>query len=207
VSDPNAQTLRTYEQTAALYRERTVRRDEEPDDLVGLVGEHAAPGATVLEIGSGPGVDADRLEALGFTVRRTDASRAFVELQRADGHDVDVLDVRTDDLGGPYDVVFAHAVLLHIDRGELPGVLARLRTAVRPGGLQALTLKEGDGEAWSGHKLELPRHFTFWRLEPLREALVAAGWEPVVLEATSATYGPWLRSVSRNPTADAAATP
>lgn len=194
----NAETLRTYEQAAALYRERTVRGDAEPDDLVALVAEHAVPGATVLEVGSGPGVDADRLEALGFAVRRTDATRAFVDLLRADGHSADVLDVRSDDLGGPYDVVFAHAVLLHIDRGELPAVLARLRTAVRPGGLLALTLKEGDGEEWSSHKVELPRHFTYWRLEPLRDVLVGAGWEPVVLERTAATYGPWLRSLSRS---------
>jgi 2-polyprenyl-3-methyl-5-hydroxy-6-metoxy-1,4-benzoquinol methylase len=199
MSDDNAETLRTYEQAAALYRERTVRGDVEPDDLVGLVAELADAGASVLEVGSGPGVDADRLEALGFTVRRTDAARAFVELQRADGHRIDLLDVRTDDLGGPYDVVFAHAVLLHIDRAELPAVLTRLRAAVRPGGLLAMTLKEGDGEEWSSHKVELPRHFTYWRLEPLRDALVGAGWQPMVLERTSATYGPWLRSVSRNP--------
>lgn len=199
MSDDNAETLRTYEQAAALYRARTVRGDAEPDDLVALVAEHAEPGASVLEIGSGPGVDADRLEALGFGVRRTDATRAFVDLQRADGHEADVLDVRTDDLGGPYDVLFAHAVLLHIDRAELPAVLARLRTAARPGGLLALSLKEGDGEEWSSHKVELPRHFTYWRVEPLRDALVGAGWEPVVLERTSATYGPWLRSLSRNP--------
>ena len=199
VSDDNAETLRTYERAAALYRERTVRGDAEPDDLVALVAEHAEPGASVLEVGSGPGVDADRLEALGYAVHRTDATRAFVDLQRAEGHRIDVLDVRTDDLGGPYDVVFAHAVLLHIDRDELHAVLARLRTAVRPGGLLAMTLKEGDGDEWSSHKVELPRHFTYWRLEPLRDALVGSGWEPVVHERTSATYGPWLRSVSRNP--------
>jgi 2-polyprenyl-3-methyl-5-hydroxy-6-metoxy-1,4-benzoquinol methylase len=195
--DANAETLDTYERAARLYRERTVRHDHETDDLVALVTAHAPAGATVLEVGSGPGHDADRLEALGFAVRRTDAARAFVELQRADGHEIDVLDVRTDDLGGPYDVVFAQAVLLHIDRAELPGVLARALAAVRPGGLLALTLKEGDGEEWSSHKVELPRHFTYWRVEPLRAALVGAGWEPVVLERTSSSYGPWLRALSR----------
>ena len=200
-ADANADTLRTYERSAALYRERTVRREGEPDDLVALVAQHAPAGATVLEVGSGPGHDASRLEALGFGVRRTDATRAFVDLQRAEGHEADVLDVRTDDLGGPYDVVFAHAVLLHIDRAELPRVLARLHTAVRPGGLLALTLKEGDGEEWSSHKVELPRHFTYWRLEPLRAALTGSGWEPVVLERTSASYGPWLRALSRRSTA------
>jgi 2-polyprenyl-3-methyl-5-hydroxy-6-metoxy-1,4-benzoquinol methylase len=197
MNDPNGETLRTYEQAAALYRERTTRTEHEPDDLVGLVAEHAPAGAHVLEAGSGPGFDATRLEALGFRVRRTDATLAFVELQRAEGHAIDVLDVRTDDLGGPYDVVFAHAVLLHIERAELPRVLTRLHDAVRPGGLLAMTLKEGDGEEWSSHKVERPRHFTYWREAPLRAALVGAGWEPVVLEHPAATYGAWLRSLSR----------
>ena len=199
MTDRNDRTLQTYEQAAARYAERTVRGDDELDDLVPLVAAHAPPGADVLEVGSGPGHDAARLEGLGFTVRRSDATRAFVEMQRAAGHQIDVLDVRTDDLGGPYDVVFAHAVLLHIDRVELPGVLARLRDAVRPGGLLAMSLKEGDGEEWSSHKVELPRHFTYWREAPLRAALEGAGWQPVVLERVSWPdgHGPWLLSLSR----------
>ncbi len=197
--DANAETLHTYERAAALYRERTVRRPHEADDLVALVAEHAPPGANVLEVGSGPGYDAGRLEALGFLVRRTDATRAFVDLLRADGHRADLLDVRTDDPGGPYDVVFAHAVLLHIDRDELPRVLGRLLAAVPPGGLLAMTVKEGDGEEWSSHKVELPRHFTYWRGEPLRAVLLAAGWEPVVLTSTGSTYGPWLTVLARRP--------
>jgi 2-polyprenyl-3-methyl-5-hydroxy-6-metoxy-1,4-benzoquinol methylase len=199
VTDRNDETLQTYERAAARYAERTVRAADEPDDLVPLVATHAPPGAWVLEIGSGPGHDAARLEALGFRVRRSDATRAFVEMQRAEGHEIDVLDVRSDDLGGPYDVVFAHAVLLHIDRVELPGVLTRLREAVRPGGLLAMSLKEGDGEEWSSHKVELPRHFTYWREGPLRTALVDAGWAPVVLERVSwpDAHGPWLLTLSR----------
>jgi 2-polyprenyl-3-methyl-5-hydroxy-6-metoxy-1,4-benzoquinol methylase len=197
VTDRNDETLRTYEQAAARYAERTVRADDEPDDLVPLVAAHAPPGADVLEVGSGPGHDATRLEALGFRVRRSDATRAFVEMQRAEGHEVDVLDVRTDDLGGPYDVVFAHAVLLHIDRPELPGVLARLRDAVRPGGLLAMSLKEGDGQEWSSHKLELPRHFTYWREQPLRAVLEGVGWRPVVCEHVGPPDRPWLRTLSR----------
>ena len=198
MSDDNAETLRTYEQAAQLYRERSARVAMD-DALIDLATAHAPEGAHVLEIGSGPGVDAAVLEERGFQVRRTDATAAFVEMLRAQGHVADLLDVRSDDIGGPYDAVFAQAVLLHIDRGELPRVLTRLAAAVRPGGLLAISLKEGDGEEWSSHKVELPRHFTYWRLEPLREALVSTGWEPVVLERTAATYGPWLRSLSRNP--------
>jgi 2-polyprenyl-3-methyl-5-hydroxy-6-metoxy-1,4-benzoquinol methylase len=196
MNDDNAATLRTYEQAAQLYRERSGRTAMD-DGLVELVTAHAPAGARVLEIGSGPGLDAAVLEHRGFSVRRTDATAAFVEMLRAQGHQADLLDVRTDDVGGPYDVVFAQAVLLHIDRAELVGVLARLAAAVPPGGLLAISLKEGDGEEWSSHKVELPRHFVYWREEPLRAVLSEAGWAPVVVEHLATPHEPWLVSLSR----------
>ena len=196
MSDANDATLRTYEQAAQLYRERTARTALD-NDLIELVTAYAPEGASVLEIGSGPGFDAAVLEERGFRVRRTDATAAFVEMLQAQGHQADLLDVRTDDIGGRYDVVFAQAVLLHIDRAELAGVLARLSAPVRPGGLLAISLKEGDGEEWSSHKVELPRHFVFWREEPLRAVLAEAGWEPVVVDHLSTPHGPWLVSLSR----------
>ncbi|MGH3361195.1 MAG: methyltransferase domain-containing protein, partial [Nocardioides sp.] len=37
---------------------------------------------------------------------------------------------------------------------------------------------EGDGARFSVHgNIGGPRHFTFWREEPLREVLAGAGWE------------------------------
>jgi 2-polyprenyl-3-methyl-5-hydroxy-6-metoxy-1,4-benzoquinol methylase len=195
-ADANAETLRTYEQAAQLYCQRTGRSDED-GGLVELVTATRRVWSWVLEIGSGPGIDAALLEERGFRVRRTDATASFVEMLRAQGHQADVLDVRTDDRGGPYDAVLAQAVLLHIDRAELQRVLARLSAAVRPDGLLALSLKEGDGEEWSNHKVDLPRHFVYWREEPLRAALTIAGWQPMVLEHLATPHGPWLLSLSR----------
>ncbi len=79
----------------------------------------------VLELGSGPGREATVLERLGATVRRTDGTPAFVERLRAAGHDAHVLDARRDPLGGPYDAVFANAVLLHLSRPDLQALLGR----------------------------------------------------------------------------------
>ncbi|MBO0881798.1 MAG: class I SAM-dependent methyltransferase, partial [Mycobacterium sp.] len=93
------------------------------------------PTPRVLEIGTGTGRDADLLERRGASVVRTDAATSFVRRLRAGDHQADVVNVLTDDLGGPYDGVFANAVLLHLRRAELPGVLARLHDAVRPGGV------------------------------------------------------------------------
>lgn len=63
----------------------------------------------------------------------------------AAGHDARVLDIRRDELGGPYRGVVADAVLLHLTRTEFAAALARCCAAVAPGGHFGLTLKEGDG--------------------------------------------------------------
>jgi hypothetical protein len=107
-------------------------------------------------------------------VDRTDAAPAFVRRLREQGHGARLLDVRHGDLGGPHDAILANAVLLHLDRQAAALALAACRDAVRPGGLLALTLKEGDGEAWSSAKLQAPRWFVYWRKDALQDLLAAA---------------------------------
>lgn len=60
------------------------------------------------------------------------------------------------------------------------------------GGAFVLTLKEGDGEAWSEHALGLPRHFTFWRESPLREVLDRAGWRVLNVDHVAGDQNDWL---------------
>ena len=135
------------------------------------------PGARVLEIGSGSGRDALLLEERGLSVQRSDISQGFVDLMGDAGHPALLLDPLEDDLGGPWDGVFASASLLHLRRADLPPVLRRLRGCVRVGGLLLLDLKEGDGEGWSTHgNIPVPRHFTYWREEGLRSVLSSSGW-------------------------------
>ena len=148
------------------------------------------PGGTVIEVVSGPGRDADHLESRGLRVQRTDATAAFVDRLRADDHDVRPLDVRTDPLGGPYDAVFAQAVLRHLSREQLAAfagrALAAVRrggvlAAVRLGGVLAATVKEEDGEAWTTDKLDAPRWFTYLLALALRVVFEASGWSVISL--------------------------
>jgi hypothetical protein len=126
-------------------------------------------------------------------VRRTDVTPAFVELIRADGYDADVLDPLVDDLGGPYDGVWASAVLLHLSREEMGVVLRRLHECTVPGGTLYASLKEGDGEAWSTHgQVSGARRFVYWREEPLRAALEAGGWHVSTLRRTEGTRDLWV---------------
>ena len=57
-------------------------------------------GGRVLDIGSGPGWDADFLEGLGVRVHRTDVTAEFRDFQAERGQQVDALDVLTDEIIG-----------------------------------------------------------------------------------------------------------
>jgi len=197
-------TLDAYEQAADRYTERTDdHRAGLVDDLVALV----APGSHVLELGSGPGRDALALEAAGLVVDRTDGAQSFVDALREQGYPARLLDVRSGGFGGPFDAVFANAVLLHVQRTAIGGVLARSLAAVRPGGVLAATVKRGDGEAWSTRKLGRARHFTYWTDDALAEVVAGAGWQDVVVRETTATDADgrrtaaerWLTVTARRP--------
>ena len=193
-------TVAAYDASAATYRDAGFGFTDAVRALVARFAGLLPADARVLEIGSGPGRDALALEAVGVEVRRTDVSAAFVELLHADGFPADVLDPLTDDLadpvrpGEPYDAVWASACLLHVARADLPVVLRRLAGATRPGGVLHVSLKEGDGEAWSTHgRVAGPRHFTYWREQPLRDALDGAGWSVLELRRSDGLGGDrWL---------------
>lgn len=184
-------TLASYEAAATLYRAQS-SPSEAMSAFLDRVVVTVGVGKRVLELGSGHGWDAAYLEAHGLLVVRTDGAIAFVEMMRADGHVANLLDVRRDDFGGPYDAVLADAVLLHLSRDEFAGATVRAHGAVAAGGVLALTLKDGDGEAWSTAKLGLPRFFTYWREPAVRELLEAAGWIVDSIDHVDGNTEPWL---------------
>lgn len=196
VTAPGDVTLATYEAAAQRYREQA--GSPSPALVAFLDGLAELVGAgEVLELGSGPGREARYLESRGLRVTRTDAVRSFVEMMREEGYEARLLDVRSADLGGPYDAVLAHAVLLHLNRVEFGDVLGRIRRAVVEGGVLALTLKEGDGEAWSLAKLDLPRHFTYWRAPAVVSVLSDTGWSVLSIEHIAGRTDAWLHVLAR----------
>jgi len=177
-SEVAAVVVDAYAAETAQYVEATAVMNERVRERLEAFAAAVGAGGHVLEIGSGGGRDARALEQLGLRVRRTDVTPAFVDLLHSQGHEADVLDPLTDDLGGPYDGVWANACLLHVDRADLPTVLARLAAATRAGGVLALSVKEGDGEVWSTHgTVSSPRRFVLWREPDLVRVVQRSGWE------------------------------
>lgn len=196
-ADAAARTLAAYESGAARWAEVTPwRRSPLLDEVIRLT----SPGELILELGSGPGRDADAIESSRRRVHRTDGTTAFVTMQRAAGHDAHVLDVHADDFGGPYDAVFANAVLLHVARARLRSVLEVARRATRAGGVLAVSVKRGTGEEWSHRKLDAPRRFTYWLEGDLEQVVTAAGWTPVRVAESTRPSSPerWIDAIARN---------
>src|SRR5688500_9916982 len=96
----NQRTVAGYERCARDYAAETASSTA-PDGKTALrqLAAAVAPGGRVLEIGSGPGWDADFLESLGLDVHRTDAAAAFCDLQAERGKRCDLLDVLVDPIG------------------------------------------------------------------------------------------------------------
>jgi SAM-dependent methyltransferase len=143
----NRATVAGYDACAESYAAETDHAPtpdhvEALDRLVASVGR----GGRVLEVASGPGWDADRLEAMGLRVRRTDLSEGFIAFQRERGRSVDRLDLITGDLGGPWDGIVALYVIQHVGRELADGVIGRISAALRPGGTLLMSFQEGEGE-------------------------------------------------------------
>ena len=204
MTDPDDATLAAYQSRVQEYLRGTPWPFPE---LLAFLDQFAflAGQGPVLEIGSGPGRDADYLESRGVRVIRTDATPAFVSLLRDAGHEARLLDARTDPLGGPYQGILANAVLLHLSRDQFENLLRRARTATVPNGVLAFTLKEGDGAAWTEHKLGLPRHFTYWREPAVRAALHRAGWPDASIDHVAGGEG-WLHVLARTSTSTSTST-
>jgi 2-polyprenyl-3-methyl-5-hydroxy-6-metoxy-1,4-benzoquinol methylase len=140
---PNAHTVESYEVIAEDYARETAGAHVLAGGLTQLA--QTMPAAHVLEIGSGPGWDADELEEAGLTVRRTDITQGFIDFQRSRGKTIDRLDAINDDLGGPYDGVVTLHVLQHMEPDDLELVLAKVAKALRPGGRFLVSIPLGQG--------------------------------------------------------------
>lgn len=180
MDDSNRTTLNSYEGHAEEYIKGT------PQEVSGNVqlwiDETLASvplEASILELGSAFGRDAEYIESKGYKVQRTDATQAFVDYLRKQGHSAEYFNAIIDEFPSSYDLIFANAVLLHFTTDEVEVVLWKIFQSLNVGGRLSFSLKLGEGEEWSDAKLGAPRYFHYWQENEIIQLLENTGYDNI----------------------------
>lgn len=193
----NRDTVAGYDACAESYAAETDHAPT-PDHVEALERFVAAvgPGGRVLEAASGPGWDADRLEAMGLHVRRTDLSDGFIAFQRERGRTIDRLDLITGDLGGLWDGLVALYVIQHVGRELVEGVIGRMAQALRPGGILLMSFQEGEGERTTA-EASGTYHVVRWREADMTALLARCGLVVDWRSLFHGSEGDWITVIAR----------
>jgi SAM-dependent methyltransferase len=188
----DSQTLGVYAEKAEDYANRfaTGRPDPRLRDFI----ESLPTGGRVLDLGCGPGRAAAAMKEAGLQVDAWDASPEMAALaQERFGVAVRVAGFDELDASETYDGVYANFSLLHAPKAEMPGHLARIARALKPGGFLHLGLKAGTGEK----RDSLGRFYAYYEDDEITGLLSDVGIS-VLTRATGAEAGlggtvdPWI---------------
>lgn len=147
-------TLHYYQNNAQRFFEETVNVDM--SSLYAAFTLHLPAGALVLDAGCGSGRDAHAFSQQGYRVDAFDASSELVALARQHtGLPVKQMTFAELNEQEKYNGIWCCASLLHVSRHELPEVMRKLASALKPGGVWYLSFKYGEGE-----REKEGRHFT-----------------------------------------------
>ncbi len=169
-------------------------RQEERQRYTQLLLDRMPAGADVLELGCGAGLPTTRLLAQRFTVTGVDISARQIDLARREVPHATFVqgDMTNLDLpAGSFDAVAAFYSLIHVPREEHAGMLARIVSWLRPGGVLVATMGARDNpgdieEDWLG----APMYWSQWDAPTNQRLVTEAGLHVVSAnEETAEEFG------------------
>ena len=129
---------------------------------------------TLLEIGCGPGQDAQFFQDQGFQVLAVDNTPTMVKLTAEKGVTARRLDCYDlDEINESFDAVYTMNCLLHIPKQDIDQILRLISGRLNERGLMYLGIwgdKNFEG-IWEQDRYEPKRFFSFWKTESLLEVL------------------------------------
>lgn len=184
MSDPSRITRATYDEVALDFLEHTRDRSRGAARLDRFAA-HMPQGASVLDLGCGPGCDGALLRAHGLRVVGLDLSLGMLRAGIAEfpfprvQADLRALPFACASVAG----VWANACLLHLSPEDALRALREIKRVVPPGALVHLSVKEGQDSGWETARYGRPRWFHFWSADALDAVIADAGL--TLLEAAS----------------------
>lgn len=177
------QTIDTYDKMALEYDAETVDFwNQFPRSFLERFIELS--GNLIVNVGSGPGRDGLLLKHAGKEVVCIDASEAMVKLSSARG--LESIHSEFDTLpfeNGSFDGVWSYTALLHVPKKSIDTPLKEISRVLKPSGIFALGLMEGDTEAYKESSgVHMPRWFSFYQKAEIEMLCMRNGFELVHFE-------------------------
>ena len=194
-----------YINTQAVYKELGTKylkilngvEIKEINDFIDLL----PAGARILEVGCAGARDTKIFCEHGLEVTGIDLENKFLQFcrKRVSGAKfvkMNVLDLRFKD--NYFDAIWAFAVLLHLEKKDLPKALNNCRHKLKPGGKIFIAVKRGRGEEYISEKLseDKKRFYSFYLKYELEQYLKNSNFRilssQVVVDELARSSTQWL---------------
>jgi len=144
-------------------------------------------GGAVVDIGCAGGRDSKIFSDSGFKVTGLDITEEFLEEGRRSVPQAEFLNMDVTDIQLPAesaDAVWANAVLLHVDKEDIPRALQNINHVLKPGGKLHIRVKQGEGTKEVVEKLtgEERRPFIFFQKDEMEQYVTGAGFKIISSE-------------------------
>lgn len=193
MTEPGRRTRESYDKVATRYLEST--RDRSPIAFwLERFARHLGAGATVVDLGAGPGFDSVELRLLGLQAVSVDLSLGML---RAGRREFPGPRVQADARSLPFPDgsvagVWANASLLHLPPRDTASALGEIRRVLRARGLLHVSVKSGAGAEWESERYGEPRWFQYWSAADLDALLSDSGFDVIESWANSTARADWL---------------
>ncbi len=177
-------TIRAYEAISELYDAQTKDFWEQFPKRIFSEFCSLLKGNRVLDLGSGPGRDAEYLRDLGMDVSCVDGAESMIHITEKKGFNSILKDLRSEDIQFyNYNGVWAYSSFIHITIPEAKKVLERISHSMKEGSILFLGLIEGNGyESLSVSGSEFIRMFQYYTRETIEEIITGTGFRLLKIE-------------------------
>jgi ubiquinone/menaquinone biosynthesis C-methylase UbiE len=191
--------IEKYNKTAEEYAQSRIGT-EDKDELVKLKAL-LKPGNRVLDVGCAAGRDTRILKDMGFEVTGSDLSEKLLNIAKRTNPDIEFVlaDMRKLPFADEsFNAVWASAVLHHVAKGEMLGVLQEFRRVLTGKGILYIHTKAGQGLLRTNEATVKgePREFELITAEELDEMLQDVGFMKIELEEKPSKSRPGLSWVN-----------